>query len=431
MIGVIADDFTGANDIGIMFAKNNYKVLVYSVYKDQELIDKNADVIILNTNSRLDTHEVAYSKVAEATRILRDLGCTMYHKKTCSVFRGNIGAEFDAMLDVLKEDFCPVILGFPSNGRTTRNGIHYVNGVLLEDSPFKNDPVHPMLESDLVMILQKQTSRKVGFIGYETVKKGVEALKSALLHARGDYQYVVLDVLDQDDLNTIAGAVKYEKAIAGSSAIGEELPKWLPSKGRGSALDCSERIRPDVGTLIISGSVTPQTCRQVNRAREDGYATYAISSDDIFNSEQRENVVERYTLLLIDTIRSGKGAILHSENDPESIRRTKQLGAEIGMNDRETGRLISNLLSDITAKVLKEGSVSRLIILGGETSGTICDSLGIIGNIVLKEIEPGVPSVLSLGKASLLMAPKSGSFGSDTFIHKADEHLKMLQKDGI
>jgi len=118
---------------------------------------------------------------------------------------------------------------------------------------------------------------------------------------------------------------------------------------------------------------------------------------------------------------------MHSENDPESIRKTKQLGVERGMDEIGTGRLISSMLSDITAKVLVNGSVSRLIVLGGETSGTICDSLGIIGNIVLEEIEPGVPSVLSIGKVSILMAPKSGSFGSDDFVHKADVHLKMLQ----
>lgn len=46
-------------------------------------------------------------------------GVRQYIDKQCSVFRGNIGAEFDAMLDELQEEFAVVVLGFPDNGRTT------------------------------------------------------------------------------------------------------------------------------------------------------------------------------------------------------------------------------------------------------------------------------------------------------------------------
>ena len=83
-------------------------------------------------------------------------------------------------------------------------------------------------------------------------------------------------------------------------------------------------------------------------------------------------------------------------------------------------------LSDIAEATIKNTSLTRIIILGGETSGAICERLGIIGNMLLKEITPGVPSVLTLGGTTLLMAPKSGSFGDDDFIRVAEEHLKGL-----
>ncbi|HKY54321.1 MAG TPA: four-carbon acid sugar kinase family protein, partial [Anaerolineales bacterium] len=102
------------------------------------------DILILDTNSRLDPPEVAYRKVFAATRELRQAGCRQFHNKTCSVFRGNIGAEFDAMLDALRLDFAVVVLGFPKNGRATVDGIHYVHGKKLEDSEFRHDPIHPM-----------------------------------------------------------------------------------------------------------------------------------------------------------------------------------------------------------------------------------------------------------------------------------------------
>ena len=102
MIGVVADDITGAHDIGSMFVKSGAVVHVFSY--DQGLIPEDIsrwqlpDVVILDTDSRFDSPEAAYNKVFGATKLLKELGCRQFYKKTCSVFRGNIGPEFDAML---------------------------------------------------------------------------------------------------------------------------------------------------------------------------------------------------------------------------------------------------------------------------------------------------------------------------------------------
>lgn len=112
MIGVVADDTTGANDIGLMFSKNHYTVKILTFHEDLNLGDK-PDVLIIDTDSRLDSGEESYQKVFKATNILEKLGCTHYFNKTCSVFRGNIGKEFDAMLDALNEDFAVISLAFP------------------------------------------------------------------------------------------------------------------------------------------------------------------------------------------------------------------------------------------------------------------------------------------------------------------------------
>ena len=100
-MGVVADDVTGSNDIGIMFAKSDYLTHIYSFKEDASSFaarkeDMSApDILILDTNSRLDPPDVAYRKVFAATRELQQAGCRQFHNKTCSVFRGNIGPEFD------------------------------------------------------------------------------------------------------------------------------------------------------------------------------------------------------------------------------------------------------------------------------------------------------------------------------------------------
>src|SRR5688572_819834 len=161
-LGIVADDVTGSNDIGGMTAKANYLTHIYTFDAAGNYDGAAApDVCILNTNSRLDPRQTAHDKVFAATQALQAAGYRQFYNKTCSVFRGNIGAEFDAMLDALNADFAVVVLGFPKTGRTTRGGIHYVRGVKLQDSEFRCDPSHPMTRSDLVGILQAQTMRKV------------------------------------------------------------------------------------------------------------------------------------------------------------------------------------------------------------------------------------------------------------------------------
>ena len=66
------------------------------------------------------------------------------------------------MQDVLGVGCSMVIAGFPGNGRTTVDGIHYVYGTRLEDSQFRTDPIHPMDCSFLPDIMHRQTDRPIG-----------------------------------------------------------------------------------------------------------------------------------------------------------------------------------------------------------------------------------------------------------------------------
>ena len=186
------------------------------------------DVAILNTNSRLDPAGLAYDKVQAATRQLQAAGCRQFFNKTCSVFRGNIGAEFDSMLDALEQEFALVVLGFPRNGRLTIDGVHYVHGVRLEESEFRNDPVHPMTHSNLVDILGSQTRRRVARIGHDVVERGPAALRREIAALRSRCNYLILDVADQAALATIARAAGDYPVLCGSSALAEELPQLVP-----------------------------------------------------------------------------------------------------------------------------------------------------------------------------------------------------------
>jgi uncharacterized protein YgbK (DUF1537 family) len=54
----------------------------------------------------------------------------------------------------------------------------------------------------------------------------------------------------------------------------------------------------------------------------------------------------------------------------------------------------------------------------------VCKRLGIFGQRIWREIQPGLPSCVSLSGKPLLLVLKSGSFGSSDFFEQALSHLR-------
>ncbi len=424
MIGIVADDITGANDIGLMFAKHGYRVEVFSEYTDLDLSAIPADVVILNTNSRCDDFKLAYEKVAAATGRLLPLGCRLLMKKTCSVFRGNVGAEFDALLDAAGGDYALVVSAFPKNGRVTIHGQHFVHGRALADSEFARDPVHPMRLNDLRDIISEQSRRPSRLLDVETVVQGVAAVRRAVEEGRSKGGYLVADARHQEDLRVLAEAWAEEPFIFGSSAIGEELPRFWPAPEVGLA---AVTLPPSAaGTLIISGSVTPQTRAQVARARQNGLPTGMVDTRLLFTSACRKDEIERLVGWAEPLLGAGQAVLVFGAHQPEDIADTYEVAARAGFGRVKASRMVSNTLGEIARRLVERVGVKRLVVAGGETSGHVCNQLGIIGNLVLEEIEAGLPSGLSRGRHELLLVLKSGSFGTADFLLKAVEHLERL-----
>ncbi len=428
IMGVVADDITGANDIGIMFAKSGLLAHVYAYAGPGSLARVLAgtgapDIAILDTNSRLDPPDVAYRKVFAATRDLQAAGCTQFHNKTCSVFRGNIGAEFDAMLDALEQDFAVVVLGFPKNGRQTINGIHYVHGKKLEDSEFRNDPVHPMRRSDLVEILQAQTRRSVGLIDYTVVEQGADALRDAIEAARARWSYVILDVVDQSSLAIIARAVHDCPVLCGSSAIAEELPAAWGVRPSPQAINAPPPVA-GLGVLCAAGSLMPQTAAQIGYLRARGVPAFELDPLALFDPDRRAPLLAGLVERVVGTLRSGTDALLHTSNSEAGIAAVRAEGARRGLSPTDVSRGVSDALAEIVAQVIAQTGLNRLLVAGGETSNAVSQRLGISGLRIWKEIQPGLPSCLSLTDPPLLLVLKSGSFGSPEFFEQALEHLK-------
>jgi uncharacterized protein YgbK (DUF1537 family) len=431
LVGVVADDITGAGDIAGLFASRGYAARVFTADANLEAIavrvrEARTDVVVVDTDSRLVAPEIAAHRVRRVTRALEAAGCTFFWKKTCSVFRGNVGQEFDAMLEVLNEPFGVAVAAFPKNGRTTLNGVHFVRGVPLSESEFRLDPVHPRLTSSLVETVSAQTARRVVSIPLETVRSA--GLHDALLERkRSGVGYAILDAQTQADLQRIARSVAGERLVLGSSALAEELPTvWAPPEPFDALRGL--RLEGHRGVVAVAASVMPQTRSQLEAFEAVGGAVLVLDSRRALESFD----VEASTLALEASrlLEAGGDVVVRSDNTPNGVSEARAFGATLGLSDLDVSRRISSLLARVARLTLERTGTRRLVALGGDTSAAICRELGVHEMVVLHEIAPGLPSSLVVGPQSLLVVLKSGSFGGRTFLLEAMAHLRGLGSAG-
>ena len=156
ILGVIADDFTGATDVASMLVRAGMRTVQVIGVPAGPAPDTDAIVVALKTRTVPAADAVAESLAA--LRWLQAAGMRQCYFKYCSTFdstpAGNIGPVTDALMNALGADFTIACPAFPENGRTIFRGHLFVGDELLSDSGMRNHPLTPMRDANLVRVLQ-------------------------------------------------------------------------------------------------------------------------------------------------------------------------------------------------------------------------------------------------------------------------------------
>ncbi|RYE88848.1 MAG: four-carbon acid sugar kinase family protein, partial [Hyphomicrobiales bacterium] len=220
VLGVIADDFTGATDVASVLAAQGMRVVQVNGLPEPGAAAVEGDAVVVALKTRTVPADEAVAQSLQALAWLQGLGAEQFMFKYCSTFdstpAGNIGPVMDALSEALDAPIAIVCPAFPDNGRRIYRGHLFVGDQLLEDSPMKDHPLTPMRQSSLVRLLAEQSQRKVGMIPLETVRQGADALRAELDRLQRDgVAYSVADATDNDDLRRWAEAVADHHLITG------------------------------------------------------------------------------------------------------------------------------------------------------------------------------------------------------------------------
>jgi len=416
ILGVIADDFTGATDIAGMLVKGGMSTIQTIGVPAKGTIPDDVDAVVVALKTRSIPAADAVAQSLDALKALQAAGCVRFFFKYCSTFdstdAGNIGPVGDALLDALKAKqaiYCPA---FPVNGRTIFFGHLFVGDVLLSDSHMKHHPLTPMTDASLVRVLARQTPHKVGLVALKQVQSGSAILREALDRlAAEDVRHVVVDAVADTDLGIIGEAIGDDTLVTGGSGVALGLPAAYRRRGlmaHRSGADALPKI--EGAAAVLAGSCSAATLGQIKAFKGPHLAldTDAICRGDDVSGKALDWAKGKL----------GSGPILLSASDtPDAV---KALQAKYGIE--KSSQAIEKTMATL-ARGLVEAGVGRLVVAGGETSGAVVSALDVTALRIGPEIDPGVPWTASVGTRPILLALKSGNFGAPDFFTKAFDTL--------
>lgn len=415
LLGVIADDFTGASDIANTLAnglpgQGGLRTAQFlNVPRAEAASDIEAGVVALKSRSISAGDAVAQSLAA--LRWLLDQGCRQIVFKYCSTFDstpdGNIGPVAEALaaeLDAAGVVVCPA---FPAAGRTVYQGHLFVHDRLLSESGLENHPLNPMTDPDIRRWLGLQAKHPVGLIAWPSVRKGPEQIGVELERAAGrGERLVIVDALTEDDLVAIGRASASARLITGASGVALGLPGNFISAGQAKGT-LPQVVGVKGPEAILAGSCSSATRGQVEQ-HSRSHPALAIDVDKVMRGATGADDIVAFVLA-----NQGRAPLAYSSGGPEEV---KTLQDRYGRE--KVAHTLDRLFADSARSLVGKG-VRRLVVAGGETSGAVVSALDLGALTVGPEIDPGVPVLVAEGETPIALALKSGNFGAPEFFSKA------------
>ena len=403
---VIADDFTGALDTGIQFAREGTKTCV-AIGADGVLASR-ADypVIVIDSETRHLPHIEAYETVCKLVNEARAAGVGYIYKKTDSALRGCVGAELSAALDAWPgADELAFVPAFPKVRRTTKGGTQYIDGVPVSESAFGRDPFEPVRHSYIPDIIAEQSEVEVRL-----------ASEAASPYGR---QITVYDASTEEDLAEVAARLKTKGCTlaAGCAGLAAHLGVFIElPKGK------ARSPRKTKGMFVVCGSLNPISEAQILHAEAAGFKRISLTPEqklreDYLTSENgREWLASLKEACLSDSpvIVDGFGCVEDGASSmPEERDKVEELRQRVARR-----------LGEIMYAWFGFGLDHTLVTIGGDTLAGFMKKAGCSELTPVCELSDGVVcSTLALGRREVQIVSKSGGFGYDAVLNDIASQL--------
>lgn len=343
----LADDATGALETGARFVEAGLEALVR--------FKPDSESGVIDTETRHLPAELAAERIRNIAARARQARVVSIFKKTDSTLRGNIAAEFRALLEVWPERRILYAPAYPALGRTVRNGELLVNGRPLRDTAFAADVLNPSREGSIRTLLGDLSDR-VDIWDGET---------------------------DQDLANVAAAACRTPCIVAGTAAMASA---WAACLSGGAPR--TRRPAPVVGScLVVNGSLHPASREQLAMC-DITAIEHSAAADPVETGATLAALVAEEGWAALNTSKTREG-------DPLAVA-------------EHTARAVAHACRIVDPDCL--------MVFGGDTVFAILREMGIAEAEPHAEILPGAP-VSSIAGPRLLVT-KAGGFGAPDYLSR-------------
>ena len=396
---IIADDFTGALDTGVQFAARGIKTRVV-VGADAALTHQNADVLVVDTETRHLPAAQAYAAVEGLVQRAKYAGFAYLYKKPDSALRGNVGAELAALLSASSSRQLAFLPAFPQMNRVTKNGVQYIDGVPVTESPFGVDPFEPVRHATVIDLLAEQTDLPAASFPALAADGSVPAEDGIL----------VFDAATVDELRSTGRALLNNgglRVLAGCAGFGAVLPELL---GLGGADVTCPALDPRL--LVICGSVNAITLAQLDKAEQAGFTRLRLTPHQKLMPDYWRSADGRMTLDHIEETLAAHPYNIIETNDEGGNEPTAAAADALGLT-REAMRVrIASGVGQLVGALFASPAVGTLLLTGGDTLLQCMNSVGVHELEPICEMERGVVLArFGCGGTTRYVITKSGGFG--------------------
>lgn len=405
---MFADDFTGACDTGLQFARAGLRSMVAL----DACVPEEADVVVLDTETRNENRVGATSAIRDVCARVADWEYRVLYKKVDSALRGNFGVELRTVMQSLDIDLCLMAPAFPRTGRVTVGGYHLVHGIPVERTEVGHDPGAPVRGSYLPHLLDSDGSVQIRNFGLEDIAQGPEHILAMVEGIRKpEPTVIVLDAASTDDLRSIALAaskMSVTPLMCGSAGLAEHIPEAFGVSSSWTAKAYESRGP----VLIVVGSAESTTRRQVAELR----ARTQVSEWEIHLEMADEDWVARGSQTLVNDLVA------------QLKTRGKAVLSLVGLHDgvaREQVVGVMKAMGQVARKVVGGVPKCGLVATGGWTAVEILKAVGGTGAQILGQVSTGVPLCMISGgdRHGLRMVTKGGAIGGSDALVKAVQEL--------
>lgn len=404
---IIADDFTGAGDAGIHFARFGRKIelLLHIDALGRQRRD-NID-IALTSETRFMEPAAAAAVVLDMVRLCRDAGYGRIFKKIDSTMRGNPGSEIEAVLQGTSLTAALVCTAMPKTGRTCVDGVIYLDGVPLHRSDIGNDPFHPLACSNVADLLRLQTELPIGFLSLKEIEADEADLRLTILSMleRG-VRLIVADAVEERHLTALARQLSAGDLLpVGAGGFAEALARLGAPDGQ--AVGEGRKVALQRPIVSVVGSLTEVSRRQAAHADKSGLFQTIDIRPDAPVADIRRACEERLREL--------------GRNQPNILLRVVHADRSEKIT-REDGERVAEKLGYATASICSLVPCRTIVSTGGSTSMAVAQALGIESVDLIDEILPGIVAGACRRPNGGIewFISKAGGFGEDNLLTEID-----------